>query len=152
MSKMINTVSADGLAPLGARTSASTVLIEFISRTYSTAACQRINLVHYSGVIIGCNCVSNHQPHDCFLNRLFGRRSKKTSTLRVIGLCADNSPVIGKFPAQMASNAENVSIWWRPHDACNPGVDEPASNCIRSKNKSNVFKNYLKLSMGVFFA
>ena len=22
----------------------------------------------------------------------------------------------GEFPAQMASNAENVSIWWRHHD------------------------------------
>ena len=27
-----------------------------------------------------------------------------------------NSPVTGEFPAQMASNAENVSIWWRHHD------------------------------------
>ena len=26
------------------------------------------------------------------------------------------SPVTGEFPAQMASNAENVSIWWRHHD------------------------------------
>ena len=26
--------------------------------------------------------VSNHQPHDCILNRLFGRRSKKISKLR----------------------------------------------------------------------
>ena len=25
--------------------------------------------------------VSNHEPHDCLLNRLFGRRSKKTSKL-----------------------------------------------------------------------
>ena len=38
-------------------------------------------------------------------------RSKKTSTLRVTGLCAGNSPVTGEFPAQRASNAENVSIW-----------------------------------------
>ena len=30
--------------------------------------------------------VSNHQPHDCLLNRLFRRRSKKTSKLRVTGL------------------------------------------------------------------
>ena len=35
--------------------------------------------------------------------------------LRVTGLCAGNSPVTGEFPAQMASNAENVSIWWRHH-------------------------------------
>ena len=37
--------------------------------------------------------VSNHQPRDCLLKRLFGRRSKKTSKLRVTGLCAGNSPV-----------------------------------------------------------
>ena len=59
--------------------------------------------------------VSNHQPHDCFLNRLFRRRSKKTSKLRFTGLCKRNSPGTGEFPAQMASNAENVSIWWRHH-------------------------------------
>ena len=39
--------------------------------------------------------VSNHQPHDCLLNRLFRRRSKKTSKLRATGLCAGNSPGTG---------------------------------------------------------
>ena len=63
----------------------------------------------------GCDSVSNHQPHDCLLNRLFRRRSKKTPKLRVTGLCAGNSPGTGEFPAQMASYAENVSIWWRHH-------------------------------------
>ena len=55
--------------------------------------------------------VPNHQPHDCLPNRLFRRRSKKISKLRVTGLCAGNSPVTGEIPAQRASNAENVSIW-----------------------------------------
>ena len=59
--------------------------------------------------------VSNHRPHDCLLNRLFRRRSKKTSKLRVTGLCAGNSPVTGEFPAQMASDSGNVSILWRHH-------------------------------------
>ena len=59
--------------------------------------------------------VSNDQPHDCLLKRLFRHRSKKTSKLRVTGLCEGNSPVTGEFPAQRASNAENVSIWWRHH-------------------------------------
>ena len=59
--------------------------------------------------------VSNNQPHDCLLISLFGRKSKKTSKFRVTGLCAWNSPVTGEFPAQRASNAENVSIWWRHH-------------------------------------
>ena len=36
--------------------------------------------------------VSNHQPHECLLKRLFRRRSKKTSKLRVTGLCVRNSP------------------------------------------------------------
>ena len=48
--------------------------------------------------------------------RLFRRRSKKTSKLRVTGLCEGNSPVTGEFFAQRDSNAENVSIWWRHHD------------------------------------
>ena len=63
----------------------------------------------------GHDDVSNHQLHDCLLKRLFRRRSKKTSKLRVTGLCAWNSPVTGEFPAQSASNTENVSIWWRHH-------------------------------------
>ena len=46
------------------------------------------------------------------------RRSEKALKLRVTGLCVGNSPVNGKFPAQMASNAENVSIWWRHHVTC----------------------------------
>ena len=58
----------------------------------------------------GRDSVSNHQPRDCLLNRLFRYRSKETSKLRVTGLCEGNSLVIGEFPAQMASNAENVSI------------------------------------------
>ena len=63
----------------------------------------------------GHNGVSNHHPHNCLLNRLFRRRSKKASKLRVTGPCAGNSPVTGEFPAKMASNAEFVSIWWRHH-------------------------------------
>ena len=41
---------------------------------------------------------------------------RKTSKLRVTGICVGNSPGTGEFPAKMASNAENVSICWRHHD------------------------------------
>ena len=50
--------------------------------------------------------VSNHWRLNCLLNHLFKRRSKKTSKLRVTGLCEGNSLVTGEFPAQKASNAE----------------------------------------------
>ena len=41
---------------------------------------------------------SNHRCLDCFLDRLFRRRSKKTSKLRVTGLCEGNPPLTGGFP------------------------------------------------------
>ena len=52
--------------------------------------------------------VSNHQPRDCLLSRLYWYRSKKTAKLHVTGLCEGN-----EFPTQRASIAEKVSIWWR---------------------------------------
>ena len=56
-------------------------------------------------------CVSNRRRLDSLFNRLSWCRWKKTSKLRVTGLCEGNSP----FPAQRTRNAENVSIWWRHH-------------------------------------
>ena len=40
----------------------------------------------------GRDSVSNHQPGHCLLSLLFERRSRKTSKLRVTGLCVGNSP------------------------------------------------------------
>ena len=66
---------------------------------------------HYSDVIMGAMA----SEITCFTIVLLNRLSKKTSKLRVTGLCAGNSSVTGEFPAQMASSAENVSIWWWHH-------------------------------------
>ena len=79
----------------------------------TNASCKRTHQLQWRHN--GRDIVSNHQPHDCSLKRLFRRRSKKTTKLRVTGLCVGNSPETGEFSAQMASNAENVSIWWRHH-------------------------------------
>ena len=73
--------------------------------------CLHHGCVHHALTLSGCEVtlhwrhndhdgVSNHQPHDYLLNRLFRRRSKKTSKLRVTGLCVGNSPGTGEFPAQ----------------------------------------------------
>ena len=66
--------------------------------------------------------VSNHQPHGCLLNRLLRPRSKKTSKLPVTGPLCGEFTGTGEFPAQRASYAENVSIWWRHHGAGNSPV------------------------------
>ena len=42
--------------------------------------------------------LSNHQPLECLLHRLFRCRSIKTSKLRVTGLCEGNPPVTGGLP------------------------------------------------------
>ena len=62
-----------------------------------------------TGVSIVCSTVSSGAD-----------QRNKSPKLRVKGLCAGNSPVTGEFPAQKASNAENVSISWRHHDAEKP--------------------------------
>ena len=59
--------------------------------------------------------ISNHLRLYCLLNHMFRRRSKKTSKLHITGLWEGKPLVTCKFPAQRASNAENVSIWWRHH-------------------------------------
>ena len=71
-----------------------------------------MSVLHYSDVIMSA-VASNHRCLDCLINPLFRRRSKKTSKPRVTCLCEGNSPVTGEFPAQRASNAENISSWWR---------------------------------------
>ena len=72
--------------------------------------------------------VSNHQSYDCLLNRLFRHRSKKTSKLRVTGLCEGNSqhkgPVTRKIFHLMTSSCwqtslnEKTTLHRHPQKAC----------------------------------
>ena len=73
------------------------------------------NKQHYSDVIM--SVIAFQITGDSMVNRLFRRRSTKTSKLRVTGLCERNSPMTGGFPAQRARNVENVSILWRHHES-----------------------------------
>ena len=67
-----------------------------------------------------CNGILNHHHLDCLFNHLFRCRSQKTSKLRFTGHCEGNSQVNSEFPTKRASNAENVSFWWRHHNG--PGT------------------------------
>ena len=44
--------------------------------------------------------VWNHTRLDCMVNRFLKRRSKKTSNLRVTGLCDGNPPVTDGYPTK----------------------------------------------------
>ena len=54
--------------------------------------------------------VSNHRQLNCLPNRLFRRRSKKTSKLRATGLCKGKSPVTGEVPSQRTRNTSSIYI------------------------------------------
>ena len=73
--------------------------------TDNLATTNRPHILHYSDVIISV------MAHDCLLNRLFRCRSKRTSKLRVTGLCAGKSPVTGEF-----SHKGPVTRWIFPYD------------------------------------
>ena len=82
--------------------------------------------------------ISNHRRLDCLFNLLFGRRSKKTSTLSVIGLCEGNPPATSGFPSQRASNAisnGSISHMWHPWSGSSD--IQVMACCLVTSTKSN---------------
>ena len=45
--------------------------------------------------------------------------------------------ITGEFPAQMASNAENVFIWWRHHDTIGPSADHGESHMLTVEKRNH---------------
>ena len=83
----------------------------------SSNLCAPSSFPHYNDVIMSSVASQITSLTIVYSTVYSGADQKKTSKLRVAGLCVGNAPVTGEFPAQMASNAENVSIWWRHHDS-----------------------------------
>ena len=95
------------------------VLCQFFS-----VACHRVNpmgqsfiihIFHFGDVIMGAMASQITSLTIVYSTVYSGAGQRNRSKFHVTGLCVGNSPVTGEFPAQMASNAENVSIWWRHH-------------------------------------
>ena len=64
--------------------------------------------------------VSNHQPRGCLTQSFIQTQMKENiKAPRHWPLCGEFTGT-GEFPAQRASNAENVSIWWRHHESTLP--------------------------------
>ena len=61
--------------------------------------------------------VSNLRHLHCFSQQFVQVHIKQNiKAPRITCLCEGNPPVTDGFPSQRASNAENVSIWWRHHE------------------------------------
>ena len=67
-------------------------------------------MTHYNDVIMGTIASQITSIMSVYSTVYSDVDQTKTSKLRITGLFARNSPVTGEFPAQMASNADNVSI------------------------------------------
>ena len=70
---------------------------------------------HYSYVIMSAMSSYITGVSIVCINDCSGANKKKTSILRVTGLCDGNLPVTSWFPSQRNSNTETVSILWRHH-------------------------------------
>ena len=89
-------------------------------------------LVHYGDVIMGAIAYQITSLTIVYpAVYLDVDQRKYISKLCVTGLCMGNSPGTGEFPAQMASNAENVSIWWRHHEHSLPLIKTWVKFCTQ---------------------
>ena len=73
---------------------------------------EHIDGLHYNDVIMDSMAFQTTSLAIVYSAVYSGADQRKylLKKLRVTGLCAGNSPETGEFPAEMASNAENVSI------------------------------------------
>ena len=84
----------------------------------------------------GCDSISNHQPHDCLLNRLFRLRSKKTSKLRVTGhLC-------GEFTGDRWVPCTNGQLRRKCFNLM-------TSSCLEQSDNSNTISHGFEISRGL---
>ena len=79
---------------------------------------------HYCDVIMGEMASQITSTTNVYSTVYSGADQRKYQSSESLVFLRGNSPVTGEFPAQMASGAENVSIWWRhrvngdSHEAC----------------------------------
>ena len=65
--------------------------------------------IHYNDVIMSA-MASRITSLTIVYSIVYSGADQKNSKFHVTGLCVGNSPITGEFPAQRASNAENVAI------------------------------------------
>ena len=70
---------------------------------------------HYDGIIMGVIASQMTSLAIVFSTVYLDTDQRKHQSSASLAFCVGNSPEAGEIPAQVASNAENVSIWWRHH-------------------------------------
>ena len=148
------TINAQANDPVGSSVGIAAVHAVYASkndrrRKYSSDFLKQLivygwQFIHYNDAIM--SAMASQPPFSRLLNCLFQRRYKKTSKLRVTGLCGGNPPETGEFPAQRANNAENASIWWR-HHAVVYDIRSVSGWCFNGWRGNNIAEEFLALSL-----
>ena len=81
---------------------------------------------HYSDVIMGATTSQITNFSIVYSTVYSDADQRKHQSSASLAFVLGNSPVTGEFPTQMASNAENVSFWWRHHDSLLSGLNSGA--------------------------
>ena len=71
--------------------------------------------IHYCDVIMGAIASQITSLTVVYSTVYWDADQRKHQSSASLAFVWGNSPGTGEFPAQMASNAENISIWWRHH-------------------------------------
>ena len=87
----------------------TTTMVTMMKMTMSLTM---VSTLHYNDVIMSA-FATQITSVSIVCSTVGSGADKKHKKNRVTGLCLGNLPVAGEFPAQKASNAGNVSIWWR---------------------------------------
>ena len=87
---------------------------------------------HYSDVIMGAMASQITSLTIVYSTVIEGQIKENIKALYHWPLCG-NSPVTGEFPAQMASNPENASIWWRHNDKFSMSWHEDGFHCVNTR-------------------
>ena len=78
---------------------------------------------HYSDVIMGATMSQITNLSIVYSTVYSDADQRKHQSSASLAFVWGNSPVTGEFPTQMASNAENVSFWWRHHESLLSGLN-----------------------------
>ena len=87
----------------------------FAARTWHPCRIHTGPQSHYNGVIMDTMASQITILAIVYSTVYSGADQRNHQSSALLAFCAGNSPVTGEFPAQMASNVENVFIWWHHH-------------------------------------
>ena len=104
----------------------------------------RWSFQHYNDVIM--SAMASQSPASRLFTQSFIRAQIKGNIKapRHWPLCGEFTGT-GEFPAQRASNAENVSIWWRHHECGSPtACSVSVQGCHESTERWNTLLQYYR--------